>query len=73
MILKYRIKKIIFKKREKLFKVLNRKIISTSLYLIFIIFNIILFFFEKKDIIKDILRIFNSYIFLGAYFLDSYL
>ena len=62
-----------FKTREKLFKVLNRKIISSSLYLIFIIFNIILFFFEKKDIIKDILRIFNSYIFLGAYFLDSYL
>ena len=28
---------------------------------------------KKKDIIKDILRIFNSYIFLGAYFLDSYL
>ena len=73
IVLKYRIKKIIFKTREKLFKVLNRKIISSSLYLIFIIFNIILFYFEKENIFYDILRIFNSYIFLCVYSLDSYL
>ena len=44
IILKLKIKKIIFKSREKLFRIFNRNIVIACLYIIFISFNFFVFF-----------------------------
>ena len=72
--IKFRIKKLIFKAREKLFWILNKKILVTILYILFIICNFSYFFMEKndkKDKIK-LLGIFNSYIFIIIFLIDSF-
>ena len=74
IMLKLKLKKIIFKAREKLFRILNRKIIYTLSYIIFIFFNIILFFMEiKKSQLKNVFSKINSYLFLFVYFIDTFL
>lgn len=87
IILKLKIKKIIFKAREKLFRIFNRIIITTCLYIIFISFNIFVYSSvknkndnEKNDNTNNqnkndnqILLNFNSYLFLGIYFIDTLL
>ena len=74
--LKFRLKKIIFKTREKLFRIINRKIIYTLLYIIFLLFNSFLFYMEtqKKDNeLNYIFRIINSFLFLFVFFIDTFL
>jgi hypothetical protein len=71
IVLRLKIMKIIFKSREKLFSIFYRKIISSLLYTVFILFNIFLFFQEKKaDSNLTIIRIINSYLFLLVYGAD---
>ena len=74
--LKFRLKKIIFKAREKLFRIINRKIIYTLLYIIFLLFNSFLFYMgtQKKDYeLNYIFRIINSFLFLFVFFIDTFL
>ena len=74
-ILKFKLKKLIFKKREKLFRIFNRNLILTISYIFFIFFNIFLFFLEKiKKANNDnnIYRIINSYLFLFVFIEDSF-
>ena len=66
--LKLKLKKIVFKAREKLFRVLNRKIISTIFYILYISFSFLLFFLKDNKIF----RIINSYLFLFVYSIDSF-
>ena len=74
IVLKYKIKKIIFKTREKLFRIFTKKIILTFLYIAFILFNIFLFYTYKFNPthkkIKLISKI-NSWLFIFIYILDS--
>ena len=70
--LKIRLKKIIFKAREKLFRILKRKIIYTISYIIFLLFNIFLFYMKTSEYNK-ICRIINSYLFLFVYIIDTFL
>ena len=74
IVLRLKIKKIIFKAREKLFRIFTRKIISSLLYTVFIAFNIYLFYKEKEKVsyIK-LIRIINSYLFLLVYGADTFL
>ena len=73
IILKLKIKKIIFKAREKLFRIFNRQIIITFLYILFISFNFFIFLLEKKteklENIQLLLNL-NSYLFLIIYLID---
>ena len=48
IVLKYKIKKIIFKAREKLFRIFTKRIILSFLYIIFILFNMFVFYYFKK-------------------------
>ena len=80
IVLRLKLKKIIFKAREKLFRVFRRKIISTISYIIFIIFNIVLFFLEKNNKNENqingnikIMRIINSFLFILVYTIDIFL
>ena len=74
IILKLKIKKIIFKAREKLLRIFNRQIIITFLYVIFISLNCFVFSLEKnRDKEKDI-QLFlnlNSYLFLVIFLIDT--
>ena len=77
IVLKCKIKKIIFKTREKLLVIFNRKIITSILYILFASFNITLFiFYKKKNEQEDlilILRKTNSFLFLSVYCIDGVL
>ena len=74
IVLRFKIKKIIFKSREKLFRIFTRKIISSLLYTVFILFNIVLFYKEKSIASYiNIIRIINSYFFLFVYWADTFL
>ena len=75
IILIFKIKKIIFRAREKLLRNLKIKITSTLFYTIFITFNIFLFWKEKQSEVSNIqlIRTFNSFLFLLVYFIDTFL
>ena len=66
--LKIKLKNIIFKARDKLFRIFNQKIISTIFYIVFILFNIILFLGKKNKVIALI----NTYLFLLAFLLETF-
>jgi len=68
IILKLKIKKIIFKAREKLFRIFNRLIIITFLYIIFISFNCYIIFLKIEN---QIILNLNSYLFLVTFFIDT--
>ena len=74
IVLKYKIKKIIFKSREKLLRIFNKRIILTLLYIIFILFNMFLFY-DYKTFSKNIklFNVINTWLFLFVYILDSFL
>ena len=71
IILKLKIKKIIFKSREKLFRIFNRNIVIACLYIIFISFNFFVFLLEKNKYQNQILLNLNSYLFLVIYLIDT--
>ena len=74
IVLKYKIKKIIFKAREKLFRIFTKRIILSFLYIIFILFNMFVFYYFKKFSEEKELELFcmiNSWLFLFVYILDS--
>ena len=74
IVLKSRLKNIIFKAREKLFNIINQKIIYTLFYLIFILFNFSVFFLENK--IKAgasvPIVVINTFLFLIAFSLEIF-
>ena len=74
--LKCKIKKIIFRTREKLLVILNRKIIASFFYFIFVSFNGTFFFLYKKQkeeqLIKNLRKV-NSFLFLFVYLVDGFL
>ena len=70
LILLIRLKKIVFKAREKLFRIIKGKILSTIIYIIFILFNLIVYLNDPKT---APLHIINSTLFLIAYLIDSFL
>ena len=77
IVLKCKIKKIIFKAREKLLRIINRKIIASVFYILFALFNITLFIFyrikEDQDYLIQTLRITNSFLFLFVFLIDGFL
>ena len=77
IVLKCKIKKIIFKAREKLLRIINRKIIVSIFYILFALFNMTLFIFyrmkEDQDYLIQILRITNSFLFLFVFLIDGFL
>ena len=77
IILKLRLKKIIFKARGKLFRIINGKILSTILYIIFTSFNYFIFLYlyitHPDDNIELLLNKINSILFLIAYIIDEFL
>ncbi len=77
VILKLKIKGISFKTQNKLNKVISRKIITTSCYLIFSLYNGLSYFFEQIYYSKNYNKIFLmweviSYFFLFVYLLDFF-
>ena len=72
--LKSKLKRIIFKARDKLFRIINQKIISTIFYLIFILFNSLYFFLEVKIPDREFFwfSIINTILFLLSFGLDTF-
>ena len=73
-LLKFKIKKLIFKARGKFISILNEEIIVTFFYVLFIIWNFSCFMIiiDKKKREKQIFLTVNSYIFLLVFLIDSF-
>ena len=73
IVLKSKLKGIIFKAREKLFMIINTKIISSLFYLIFILFNSSIFFIcDKNTNIFVVFSIINIFLFLIVLMIDTF-
>ena len=73
-LLKFKIKKLIFKAREKFISILNEEIIVTFFYFLFIIcnFSCFMMIIDKVKVENEIFLTVNSYIFLLVFLIDSF-
>ena len=77
IILKHRLRCLCFKTRNKLFMILNTKILLSFFYILFVLFNILIKYFYTFDYLlhdnKNLFFTISSFFFLFVYSLDIFL